>query len=718
MPAATTKSPSPVYEGHGIFIDRELSWLAFNRRVLEQANNPSVPLLERAKFLGIVASNVDEFFEVRVAALLQRVESGAVTDGIAHLDAQAKLDQVLAESKDMVREQYRCWNEVQALLKQEGVWIKKVKELSTEEKTFLKAFFQREVYHLLTPIKVDPAHPFPWVLNKALCLALLLKGPGRGRESLGVITVPRSLPRVVALPSTANGQNFVFISDVIQHYAGELFKGYPIGECAPFRATRNSNLYLDESENEDGDEDEGGNLLETVEEEVRNRRKGNVVRLEIDEHASPKLVDMLANNLDVEPGFVFRTGSPVNLNRVLALYGQVTLPRLKFSPYHPAPVLGFEEPEEIFARLRTRDILLHHPFESFDPVVHFIRTAASDPRVLAIKTTLYRTSADSPIMYALMEAAQRGKEVVVVVELKARFDEQSNIHWARQLEERGGTVVYGLVGLKTHCKLALIIRREEEGFRRYVHAGTGNYNPETARLYTDFSLLTSDSEITEGVSSVFNFLTANAPDPDFHGLMVSPVSFLPATLAAIHREREHARQGLPSGIVAKVNSLLDTEVIEALYEASSAGVPIRLIVRGICALRPGVPGLSENIQIKSVVGRYLEHSRVFCFRNGGEEEIYVGSGDWMARNLRERVEVLVPVRNAELRNRLLRILSVYWRDEACTYWMSHDGTYAKTLPTDKPSPLSVQDWFMYEASGDPGLPEVVTLWETIQSGSK
>lgn len=713
MPAAKIKNVPPRYEGHGIFIDRELSWLAFNRRVLEQAKDSSVPLLERAKFLGIVASNVDEFFEVRVAALLQRVESGAVTDGIAHLDARAKLEQVLAESQDMVREQYRCWNEVQALLKQEGVWVKKVKELNAEEKSFLENFFHREVYHLLTPIKVDPAHPFPWVLNKALCLALLLKGPGRGRENLGVITVPRSLPRIVALPNGSGSHGFVFISDVIQHYAGELFKGYPIGECAPFRATRNSNLYLDESDNEDGDEDEGGNLLEAVEEEVRNRRKGNVVRLEIDEHASAKLVNMLAKNLDVEPGFVFRTGSPVNLNRVLALYGQVTRPGLKFPPYYSVPVTGFEEPDEIFARIRSRDMLLHHPFESFDPVVHFIGTAARDPRVLAIKTTLYRTSADSPIMYALMEAAQRGKEVVVVVELKARFDEQRNIQWARQLEERGGTVVYGLVGLKTHCKLALIIRREEDGFRRYVHAGTGNYNPETARLYTDFSLLTSDAEITEGVSSVFNFLTANAPDPDFHGLMVSPVSFLPATLAAIRRERDHARQGLPSGIVAKVNSLLDTEVIEALYEASSAGVPIRLIVRGICALRPGVPGLSENIRIKSVIGRYLEHSRVFCFRNAGEEDVYIGSGDWMTRNLRERVEVLAPVRDPELRKRLLRILSVYWRDEGSTYWMSDDGIYAKTVPMGGQPSLSVQEWFMREASGDVSLPEVPSLWEAV-----
>jgi polyphosphate kinase len=710
------KHPVPHrYEGNGIFIDRELSWLAFNRRVLEQAQDPTVPLLERVKFLGIVASNLDEFFEVRVAALLQRVESGVATDGIAHLDAREKVRQVLTECQDMVRDQYRCWEEVQALLREEGSLIKKMKELNSAEKVFLQDFFRREVYHLLTPIKVDPSHPFPHVLNKALCLALLLRGPGRGRESLGVITVPRSLPRIVGLPVEGPHRGFVFISDVIQHYAGDLFKGYPIRECAPFRATRNSNLYLDESE--DGQEDEGGNLLEAVEEEVRNRRRGDVVRLEIDEHASSKLVDLLARNFDVEPPFIFRTGNPVNLSRLMALYGLISRPRLKFQPYHPVALQGFEEPEEIFTRLRAREVLLHHPFESFDPVVRFIETAARDPRVLAIKTTLYRTSADSPIMYALMEAAQRGKEVIVVVELKARFDEQSNIDWARQLEERGGTVVYGLVGLKTHCKLSLVIRREEDGFRRYAHIGTGNYNPETARLYTDFSLLTSDNGLTEGISAVFNFLTANAVDPDFQGLLVSPVSFLSDTLAAIGREEENARQGLPSGIFAKLNALLDIEVIEALYKASAAGVPVRLIVRGICALRPEAPGLSENIRVKSVVGRYLEHSRVFCFRNAGQEEIYIGSGDWMARNLRERVEVLAPVRDPELRARLLRILATYWQDEACTYWMRHDGVYdrAVTSKIQGEAVLNAQTWSMAEANGESDVSEIPFQWEEAKS---
>ncbi len=445
---------------------------------------------------------------------------------------------------------------------------------------------------------------------------------------------------------------------------------------------------------------------------MRNRRKGDVVRLEIEDHASAKLVNLLAHNLDIEPHLVFRAGRPVNLSRLMALYGQITQPHLKFPPYQPARPQGLEEPEKIFSRLRSGDVLLHHPYESFDPVVRFIETAARDPRVFAIKTTLYRTSADSPIMYALMEAAQRGKEVVVVVELKARFDEQSNIHWARRLEERGGTVLYGLVGLKTHCKLSLVIRREEDGFRRYLHAGTGNYNPETARLYTDLSLLTCDPAVTEGASETFNYLTANAKNPDFHGLWISPISFLPGTLAAIHRERDHAKKGLPSGIVAKINALLDIEVIEALYEASNAGVPIRLIVRGICSLRPGVPDLSENVRIKSVVGRYLEHSRIFCFRNAGKEDVYIGSGDWMVRNLRERVEAVVPVRNADLRKRLMRILAVYWRDNEGTYWMNHDGSYTRAAKGE--AAVNAQEWFMREASGEQGLAEIPSLWEEIE----
>ena len=522
--------PRP-YPAEGLLLDRELSWLAFNRRVLEEALDPAVPLLERLRFLAIVGANLDEFFEVRVAALLQRIESGATTDGIARLDAREKLATVLSEARAMVAAQYACWTDLRGELARTGSLVKEAAELNAAERAHAKAWFLRETYHLLTPIIVDPSHPFPRLLNKALCLAFLLRAPGRGRGGgiLGVMTVPRSLPRVIALPSAgADAQTFAFTGDIIRHFAGELFRGYPIRESAAFRVTRNSNLYLDE------DEEQGeGSLLEAVEEEVRNRRRGDVVRLEIEDRAGPGLVDQLARCLELEPELVFRTGRPVNLNRLTQLYGLIPQPQLKFPPWQPMTPSGFASPGEIFARLRGGDVLLHHPFDSFDPVVRFIETVARDPQVLAIKTTLYRTSADSPIMFALMEAAQLGKEVVVVVELKARFDEQSNIHWARQLEERGGTVVYGLAGLKTHCKIALVVRREADGFRRYAHIGTGNYNPETARHYTDISLFTSDRETTGGVSEVFNYLTAYAPHPDFRGLRVAPLTFLEATLALI-----------------------------------------------------------------------------------------------------------------------------------------------------------------------------------------
>jgi polyphosphate kinase len=389
----------------------------------------------------------------------------------------------------------------------------------------------------------------------------------------------------------------------------------------------------------------------------------------------------------------------------------VPIPALKFPPSRPAATPGFGNAEAIYAKLRAGDVLLHHPFESFDPVVRFIEAAARDPHVLAVKATLYRTSADSPIVFALMEAAQQGKEVTAVVELKARFDEQRNIQWARQLEERGGTVVYGLAGLKTHCKVALALRREPEGFRRYVHIGTGNYNPDTARAYTDFSLLTADSDLAGGVAEAFHYLTAGIPSPDFRALRVAPLTFLSATLEMIRRERDNARAGKASGIVAKVNALFDRELIAALYDASRDGVPVKLIVRGICALRPGVPGLSETIRVKSVIGRFLEHSRVFCFRNDGAEEVFIGSGDWMTRNLRERVEVMAPVRDQALRARLLRILAAYWADTACTRWMRHDGSYERAVPGNGCEALNIQEAFLREAAGEEGPTNLPPLWD-------
>jgi polyphosphate kinase len=680
----------PDYQGKRAFIDRELSWLEFNQRVLEESLDPANPLLERIRFLAIAAGNLDEFFEVRVARLLQMVESGVPVEGIAALDTAAKLEGILKACQKSVKLQYRLWNEeLLPQLREHNVHVKTMASLGKDEEKLVHAYFRKEIYPVLTPIKVDPAHPFPWVLNKALCLLALLKEDNR-REVLGVITIPRSLPRLISVPIKEKGWSFLFIHDVVQHYLPELFKGYVIRASTPFRCTRNSNLYAQDEET--------GSLIDAIEAVVLNRRRGDVVRLEIDKNASRRLVEALARIFEVDAGQIFKVDGPVNLNRLASLYHMVPLADLKYPPLHPSHAVHFAEGEDLFREIRDRDILLHHPFDSYDPVVRFIEAAAEDPRVAVIKQTLYRTNQDSPIMYALLEAAEQGKEVVAVVELKARFDEKSNIQWARQLEEKGGTVVYGLVGLKTHCKLSLAIRKEESGFATYAHMGTGNYNPDTARAYTDLSLLTSDPGVTEGISEVFNFLTSHSR-PEFPGLQVGPVNFLSETLRRIRVEAGAARAGLPAAITAKMNSLLDKEVIEALYEASRAGVAIRLIVRGTCALRPGSKGLSDNIQVKSVVGRFLEHSRIFHFRNGNGDApaVFIGSGDWMERNLRERVEVAVPIKDPAHVRQLEDILALYWADTAKSRWMRADGSYARATVPSGETPFNVQEWLARRA---------------------
>ncbi|MDB5048507.1 MAG: Polyphosphate kinase [Fibrobacteres bacterium] len=685
----------PEYQGKNAFIDREYSWLEFNQRVLEEAQDPANPLMERIQFLSIVANNLDEFIEVRVAGLLQKVESVLPVDGIAGLDAAVKLDTILRLIQKSVKQQYKCWNEdLLPKLRENNVHIKTMASLGKDEEKYVHTYFRKEIYPLLTPIRVDPAHPFPWVSNKALCLAALLKEDKR-RDGLGVVTIPRSLARLISVPNREKGYSFIFIQDLVQHFITDLFKGYAIKSCAPFRATRNSNLYQED--------EEGSSLIDAVEAVVHNRRRGDVVRLEIDKNASKRIVDALTRTFDVDAKQVFRVDGPVNLNRLASLYNMVPLSQLKFPPIHPSNTAHFQDSEDLFHEIRQRDIMLHHPFDSYDPVVRFIQSAAEDPKVQVIKQTLYRTNEESPIMYALLEAAEQGKEVVAVVELKARFDEKSNISWARQLEEKGGTVVYGLVGLKTHCKLSLAIRKEDSGFAQYAHVGTGNYNPETARRYTDISFLTSDPEITEGVSEVFNFLTSQSRSPDFKTLMVGPVNFLGETLRRIRAETESALAGKRSGITAKMNSLLDKEVIEALYEASRAGVPVRLIVRGICALRPGAKQLSENIQVKSVVGRFLEHSRIFYFENDGNPSVFVGSGDWMDRNLRERVEVAIPIKDANFIRQIEDILTVYWADNAKSRLMRADGSYVRSAPPAGEAPVNAQEWLAKRAEV-PDLP--------------
>jgi len=665
MPPLSTDKPE-------YFINRELSWLKFNRRVLEEAEEENDnPLLERVKFLSITASNLDEFFEVRVAGLLQRIEDGYVTAGADGLTPEQELEQVIAETKDFVKGQYACWNDkLRPALAENGIRILELSELDTSAADFLEDYTEREVDPLLTPVTIDPAHPFPRVVNKALCLAFLLRRRRRSSAVyMGVITVPRSLPRVLRVPSNGT-YDYVFLADLVAQHASKMYSGYEIVSAAAFRVTRNSNLYLQEEESR--------NLLESVRTELHNRRKGDAVRLEIEAGAGPEIVERLRGNFGLEEWQVFRTDGPVNLSRVMSIHEQTQRPDLKFKPFVPREMHLTGKSRDIFEEIRKHDILLHHPFDSFNAVVGFIETAAKDPGVVSVRQTLYRTSEESPIVQALIEAAAT-KEVTVVVELKARFDEASNIRWARSLEDAGVQVFHGLVGLKTHCKLTLLVRRDPDGVtRRYAHLGTGNYNSVTARFYTDLSLLTANEEVTEAVQEVFNFLTAYADHPHYDPLLVAPVDCAERTLALIQREADHARAKRPARILAKMNALLDKPVIQALYKASQAGVEIDLIVRGMCALRPGIRGVSDRIRVRSIVGRLLEHSRIYSFANGGDEELYVGSADWMPRNLYERVEVVFPIFDPLLKQRVRQeILEAYLADTAKARLLESNGEYVR-----------------------------------------
>jgi polyphosphate kinase len=682
----------------GFYINRELSWLQFNRRVLEEAEDENNPLLERLKFLSISASNLDEFFEVRVAGLVQQIEDGYTEAGPDGMTLLEERDAISEEVHKFIDEQYQSWNEqLRPQLSQKGIRVLGLNELDENARSFVEEYCERELDLLLTPVTVDPAHPFPRVINKALCVAFLLRR--RRRSALtytGVVTVPRSLPRLVRLPSERT-IDFIFLADLVSHHAARMYNGYDIISSAAFRVTRNSNLYLVEEESR--------NVLESVRSELHNRRKGDAVRLEIEADADPEITERLRTNFGLEPWQVFPVDGPVNLPRLFNIYEQTDRPDLKYRPFVPRELRLTAKSQDLFEELRQHDILLHHPFDSYEGVVSFIETAAEDPNVLSIKQTLYRTSENSAIVGALIEAAAK-KEVTAVVELKARFDEASNIRWARDLEDAGVQVFHGLVGLKTHCKLALLVRKDPDGVSRmYAHLGTGNYNATTARIYTDLSLLTSDQEMTGAVHDVFSFLTAYSEHSSYAPLTVAPVNLAEHCLDLIAREADHARLGRPARIIAKMNALLDKNIIAALYRASQAGVEIDLIVRGMCALRPGIRGTSERIRVRSIVGRFLEHSRIFYFANGGEESIYLASSDWMPRNLYERVEVMFPVKDPLLRGRLKHeILEAYLADTIKARVLCRDGNYIRAWKAagkrKPPFPgFSAQDFLLAAAEG-------------------
>src|SRR6266852_6333600 len=692
------------------YINRESSWLAFDWRVLEEAQDEQNPLLERVKFLSISASNLDEFFEVRVAGLMQQLEDGYTDAGPDGLTLLEERELVNRQTHEFVEEQYLCWNErLRPALAEKGIRVLGLHELDSKANEFIAEYCEKELDPLLTPVTVDPAHPFPRVINKALCVAFLLRR--RRRSALtytGVVTVPRALPRLVRLPSEGT-DDFIFLADLVAWHASRMYHGYDIVSSAAFRVTRNSNLYLQEEESR--------SLLESVRSELHNRRKGDAVRLEIEADADPEIIERLRTVFELDPWQVFPVAGPVNLSRLFNVYDQVQRPDLKFKAFIPRELRLTAKSKDLFEELRRHDVLLHHPFDSYDAVVSFIEAAAQDSRVLSIKQTLYRTNEHSLIVPALIAAAER-KEVTAVVELKARFDEDSNIRWARDLEDAGVQVFHGLVGLKTHCKLSLLVRRDPDGVtRQYAHLGTGNYNATTAKIYTDLSLLTADPEITSAVHNVFSFLTAYAEHPNYNPLLVAPLDLAERCLGLIAREAEHARHGRPARIVAKMNALLDKNIIMALYKASQAGVDIDLIVRGMCALRPGVRGISDRIRVHSIVGRFLEHSRIFHFANGGQDEVYLSSADWMPRNLYERVEVMFPLKD-ELHSERVRheILDAYLADSVKSRVLRKDGSYVRSWQAEgkrKPpagaAAFSAQDFLLGLAEGKQLLDAIPAL---------
>lgn len=677
------------------FLDRDESWMKFNQRVLEEAEDPENPLLERVKFLAITASNLDEFFEIRVAGTLQRIEDGYSQPSLADeggLTPQERLDRLSERIVQFVEAQYRCWNNLllPALMK-EKIRVLRWEDLSEKARAHALQFYADEVDPLLTPVTIDPSHPFPRVLNKALCVGLLLRHKRRPLGSrnipaaLGVVTVPRSLPRLISLPSEDGFIDFIMLHELIEAQVEKMFRGYEVLTRAAFRVTRNSNLYLQEEESR--------SILESVRTELHNRRKGDAVRLEIESSAPEEIVERLRINFELDPWQVFRTDGPVNLSRLMNLYSEARQPALKFPAFSGKEFRLSNKSTDIFDELRKRDVMLHHPFDSYSAVESFIEASAMDPNVISMKQTLYRTSKDSPIFRALIEAAQ-SKDVTVVVELMARFDEDSNIRWARELEDAGVGVYHGIYGFKTHCKLALLVRRDPDGVvRRYAHLGTGNYNPVTARFYTDISLMTSRIELTAAAQKVFNHLTADTESINYDPLLVAPITLADRLIALIEREAEHAKAGKPAAIVAKMNGLIDRRTIEALYAASQAGVEIDLIVRGMCSLRPGVKGLSERIRVRSIVGRFLEHSRIFYFLNGTEDEVYCGSADWMPRNLVERCEVVFPIVQPDLKKRLRdEILKAYLNDNRKARLLQSDGEYIRAPKSG--TPFSAQDELM------------------------
>src|SRR5437867_177365 len=658
------------------FINRELSWLEFNRRVLEEAQDPIQPLIERVKFLTIFSSNLDEFFEIRVAGIKQQIESETSDVGPDGLSPTETFNSIRRVVSEMVATQYSLWNnELLPQLAENGIRVREVSQLSAKRAAWAHRYFQQEVFPMLTPLAVDASHPFPQLLNKSHNLFVRAKAQRGGEPLHAIVQVPRVVPRLIAMPRKEADEpwDYIYLASLIKQRISELFPGLILEGVHPFRVTRNSDLYIDEEEAE--------NLLRTIEQELRRSSRGDAVRLEVEADCPRDFRDLLLEFFDLTEADVYKADGPLSMTHLMPLITNDAFANLKDRPFQPGCDPALPPHADIFEVLRRQDVLLHHPYDSFDPIVDLIEEAAQDPQVLAIKITLYRTSGDSAIVEALIEAANAGKQVTAIVELRARFDEAVNIQWARRLEEAGAHVIYGVVGLKTHCKALLIVRRDTDQLRHYVQLGTGNYHPRTARIYTDLSLFTCDPDLTEEVAVVFNTLTGLAGYPGLKKLLVAPFDLHKRLISLIDRERDHALARKPARIIAKLNALVDQQIIEKLYEASCADVTIDLVVRGICCLRPKIPGLSENIRVFSIVGRFLEHSRIYYFENAGQREVFLSSADWMPRNFYRRVEIAFPIEQPNLRDEIIdEVLPKFVHDRVKARELQPDGSYRRLKP--------------------------------------
>lgn len=674
------------------FFNRELSWLKFNLRVLREAGVKTTPLLERLKFVAITASNLDEFFMVRVAGLWDQYENGINKRDAAGLTVKAQLEEISKAAHDQMKLLNKYLLSLVKELREAGIYICRVSELSEKGRRWLEAYYQEEIFPVLTPMAVDASRPFPFLANKTLNLAVELTNQ-EGEDSMGIVQVPSVLPRLLEVPGEEK-RSFVFLEDVINEHCSDLYSGCKILDVVPFRITRDADLEFDE--------DDIDNLLKEVEKSLRKRTRGASVRLEIYNKANSRIRKFLYDNLDITEQEVYEINGPLDAT---CFFKFASLPGMwpwLYEPFVPQRPLELPDDSDIFKVLRERDVLLHHPYESFDPVVKFVSDAANDPNVLAIKQTLYRVSGNSPIVAALARAAENGKQVTVLVELKARFDEENNIIWARRLEEAGCHVIYGLMGLKTHAKIILVVRKEADGIKRYVHLGTGNYNDNTAKLYTDMGLMTANDQFGSDASAFFNVLSGYSDPPVWNKLVMAPLGLRKKIYELIDNEISIVKKGGTGHIIAKMNSLIDYPVIQKLYEASMAGVKIDLIIRGICGLRAGMDGISDNITVRSIVGRQLEHSRIFWFQGGGKEQLFLSSADWMPRNLNDRVELFFPVETPAHIERIKKVLDLYLRDNVGAHMMQSNGTYRRV--TNRLEPVGAQstlyEWALLVAAAD------------------